>query len=80
MRTRRPADAPKAARGINARIALHLDLITRQRMHFVAMGEQQQFRNRRIADQWIDWMADRQAQAAVGDARQPLLARLALGW
>lgn len=39
-------------------------------MDVVAIGEDQHFGQLRITDQGIDRMTDRQAQAAIGNARQ----------
>ncbi|MCY1250217.1 hypothetical protein D9M72_638310 [compost metagenome] len=39
-------------------------------MDVIAIGEYQHFGQLRVADQGIDRMTDRHAQAAIGDARQ----------
>ncbi len=79
LRRRVPADLAEAPRGIDTRVGLHIHRRTRHQVQVVARRQDQHLGQLGIADQRVDAVADRQAHAALGNARQQLGPRRVAG-
>ncbi|MND76292.1 hypothetical protein D3C80_679340 [compost metagenome] len=69
----RPLDLEQLTARVDRLVAGQAHGITLQRMHFIAMGQQQQIGDMGIADQRVARLGNRETCTALGHSRQPFL-------